>query len=102
MTLQPTARAKLVSAPELTKVVEEAIRAAGSRTPVPTGHNIIISPDILGRVIRELDQAQHFAQAVSKGVNKAGIGAEPVVLTVGPGINIAGFIERDALQIREF
>jgi hypothetical protein len=99
---------KLVSARELSKVVDEAVKAASLRTPTGDGgasggaHNVILRPDILGRLIRELDQAQHFANAVAKGVEKSGIGAEPVVVPIGRGLNIAGFIERDALQIREF
>jgi hypothetical protein len=104
-------KTKLVSARELSKVVDEAVKAAGAGGAGGGGgvgaggaaaHNVIINPDILGRVIRDLAQAQHFADAVAKGVNKAGIAAEPVVLSVGKGINIAGFIEREALHLREF
>jgi hypothetical protein len=106
MNVEATAKPKLVSAHQLSHMVEDAVASASLRLPAASsgdlGHNVILSPDILGRVLRDLDQAQHFAQAVTKGVEKAGIGAEPVVLPIGKGLHIAGFIERDALQFRQF
>ena len=102
MAVEPTSKAKLVSSRELSKVVDEAIKAAGGRVGGGgPGHNIILSPEILGRVLREAE-GQHFAQAVAKGVEKTGINVQPVVISLGHGIEIAGFIERDALQAREF
>src|SRR3954467_1165948 len=105
MALEPTSKAKLVSSRELSRVVDEAVKAASQRGGgggLGGGGNVILRPDILGRMIRELDQAQHFANAVASGVSKAGIPAEPIVLSIGKGFQIAGFIEREALQLREF
>jgi hypothetical protein len=109
MAVEPTTKAKLVSSRELSKIVDEAVKAAAGRTPAGggagagggTSHNLILSPEILGRILREAE-GQHFAQAVAKGVEKTGINVQPVVLPIGHGWEIAGFIERDALQAREF
>jgi hypothetical protein len=102
MASQSLGKAKLVSAHELSRVVDEAVKAASLRTDPGGGtHNVILRPDILGRLIRDAGQAQHFAEAVAKGVTKAGVHAEPVVISIGDGTRIAGFIEREALQLRE-
>jgi hypothetical protein len=102
MAVEPTTKAKLVSARELSKVVDEAVKAAAGRPAIGgSGHNLILSPEILGRILREAE-GQHFAEAVAKGVEKSGISVQPVVLPIGHGWEIAGFIERDALQAREF
>src|SRR4051794_2456086 len=102
MAVEPTTKAKLISARDLAKVVDEAVKVATSHAPAGgTAHNVILRPDILGRLLRQ-GEAQHFADAVSKGVEKAGISVQPVVLPIGHGLEIAGFIERDALQVREF
>jgi len=107
MATNPASKAKLVSSRELSKVVDEAIKAAASRggaggVGAGGGHNVIVRPDILGRMIHDMQQAQHFADAVAKGVEHAGVHVQPVVVPLGTGGHLAGFIERDALQIREF
>jgi len=102
MAVEPTSKTKLVSSRELSKVVDEAIKAAGGRLGGGgPSHNVILSPEILGRILREAE-GQHFAEAVSKGVERAGISVQPVVFPIGHGLEIAGFIERDALLAREF
>ena len=103
MATELTSKTKLVSSRELSRVVDEAIKAAGGRVGSGggPGHNIILSPEILGRILRE-SEGQHFAQAVAKGVEKTGISVQPVVFPIGHGLEIAGFIERDALLAREF
>ena len=102
MATELTGKTKLVSSRDLSKVVDEAIKTAGGRVGGGgPGHNVILSPEILGRILREAE-GQHFAQAVAKGVEKTGIHVQPVVFPIGHGLEIAGFIERDALQAREF
>jgi len=102
MAVEPTSKTKLVSSRELSKLVDEAIKAAGGRVGGGgPGHNVILSPEILGRILRETE-GQHFAEAVTKGVAKTGVNVQPVVFSIGHGMEIAGFIERDALLAREF
>lgn len=100
MASQAVSKAKLVSARDLSKVVDEAVKSASLRVEGGS-HNVILSPNILGRLIRDATEAQHFADAVAKGVTRGGIHVEPVVVSIGDGLRIAGFIERDALQLRE-
>lgn len=102
MTGELTGKTKLVSARELSRAVDEAVKSASARLGEGGGQNVILRPDILGRLIRDASQAQHFAQAVAKGVEKGGVNAQPVVFEIGHGLHIAGFIEREALQVREF
>jgi len=111
MAVEPSSRAKLVSARELSKIVDEAIKSAAQRPAAgavanapalaATGHNVILNPEILGRVLRDAAQAQHFATSVAKGVEKAGFSVQPVAFEIGKGIHIAGFVELDRLVQRE-
>jgi hypothetical protein len=106
MAVEPASKAKLVSSHQLSQAVEEAVKAASQRNLSAAsglaGHNVIVRPDILGRMIRDLEQAKHFSEAVAAGLGKAGTHVDPVVIPLGIGGHLAGFIERDALQIREF
>jgi hypothetical protein len=104
--------AKLVSARELSKIVDEAVRAA-SHPPLAQGaeraaalsagggHNVLISPEILGRVLRDAGEAKQFATTVARSVEKSGFSVHPVSFEIGNGIHIAGFVERDSLLQRE-
>ncbi|MBV9370376.1 MAG: hypothetical protein JO109_01760 [Alphaproteobacteria bacterium] len=91
---------------DLSRVVDEAVKAATQRNAGSAaalgGHNVIVRPDILGRMIRDLTEAQHFSQAVASGVSKSGIQVDPVVIPIGKGGHLAGFVERDSLNLREF
>jgi hypothetical protein len=106
MAVEPTSKAKLVSSHQLSQAVEEAVKAASQRNHSAAsglgGHNILARPDILGRMIRDLEQARHFSESVAAGLGKTGTHVDPVVISLGSGGHLAGFVERDSLQIREF
>lgn len=111
MAVEPSSKAKLVSARDLSKVVDEAVKAASQRSPsgaasggsnlAAAGHNVILNPEILGRILRDAAHAQEFASSVSRGLEKAGFSVQPVSFEIGKGIHIAGFVERDRLLQRE-
>ncbi len=96
--MSTTSKAALISARELPKVVDAAIKAAGDK-----GHAgpFVLRWDIAGKVIREAE-AHAFATNVAKQLGAAGHEVSPAVLTIG-GETLAGFVERNALpQFREF
>lgn len=92
-------KAGLVSARELPKLVEEAIRVAGVKvTPAAIGSKW----DLIGRELARGVDAQAFATAVTKQVNAAGVKAVPAVSIIDKKI-FAGFYEKLAIpQFRQF
>src|SRR5688572_1682941 len=94
MTLAPRGKAGLVSAADLPRIVDAAIKAAGIRG-APTGKTVR-KWEIVGKYAKRLDQGQEFATAVSAQLGEAGFKTSPAVLQIGRDI-ICGFIERGNL-----
>ena len=94
MGLAPTTRASLVSATELPRIVDAAIKAAGIRG-APAGKTIR-KWEIVGKYAKRLDQGQEFAAAVSAQLGEAGFKTSPAVMQIGKDI-LCGFIERGNL-----
>lgn len=95
MTLAPQQKAKLVSARELPKVVEAAVKAASAR--VGGGQEAVSGPvivkwELVGRVARDLAHGEKLAAEISAEMGKAGHEVQPAVLGVGKEI-ICGFFE---------
>ena len=90
--------ATLVSAQELTKIVNHAVKAAGERSGA-TGP-VVLRWELAGRVIRPgpdaLKLAHDFADTVARQVTLGGIEATPAVLIIDKEIT-AGFFERAAV-----
>ena len=97
--LEPSAKATLVSVRDLPKVVDEAVKAANKRLgTVPDTAPAIKKWEIYGRVIRDLGQAEKFADAVSAEVAKSGIAVSPATLIIDKHI-WCGFIERPNIPV---
>jgi hypothetical protein len=97
-------KAALIPARELNSVVAAAVKAAGARVKLPPTDDgpLIIRWELIGRVLRDLNQAQPFAAEVVKELAAKSIKATPAVLIIDKKI-LAGFFERPQLPIeRQF
>lgn len=101
MAITPTSSSKLVSARDLSKVVEAAVKAAGVRGEAVSGP-VIVKWELVGRVAKSLAQGQELATAITGELGKSGMKVQPAVLSVGRQI-ICGFFEPPNVPvIREF
>lgn len=104
MAVAPKPKAGLISARELPSVVDAAVKAASVRVklPVETTGPVIVKWDLIGRVLRDLNQAQPFAAEVVKELAAKNVKASPAVLIVDKKI-LAGFFEKLQVPIeRQF
>jgi hypothetical protein len=87
-------RAQLVSARDLSKKVEAAVKSASARVAgAETAANpLIVKWELVGRRARNLAQGEELAAAVTAELGKSGIKAQPAVLGIGKEI-ICGFFE---------
>lgn len=90
-----TQKTKLVSARELTRVVEAAVKSASSAgIAAETGSKLVKwDGKILGRIVRDKTLQEKFTADVTAAVRKAGIDAQPAQLIIGKDI-LCGFVER--------
>lgn len=101
MAVTPTSSSKLVSARELARTVDAAVKAAGIRGE-PVSGPVIVKWELVGRVARNLAQGQELATAITDELGKSGMKVQPAVLSVGKQI-ICGFFEPPNVPvIREF
>lgn len=103
MAITPTSSSKLVSARELSKVVEAAVKSASVRVPgAEPGGPVVVKWELVGRVAKNLAQGQELATAITGELGKSGLKVEPAVLGVGRQI-ICGFFEPPNVPLlREF
>ena len=93
MTLTPTKRNELVSARELPRVLEAAVKAASARVAgAEAAGPLIVKWELMGRRARDLAQGQKLAAEITAEVGRAGLKVKPAVLGVGKDI-ICGFFE---------
>ena len=84
--------AALVSARELPKVVDEAIKAA-TAAGIASDGPLVVKWDLIGRQVRDLEAGEAFSGAVAKSLTGSGVKASPALLKIDK-IIIAGFFER--------
>ncbi len=103
MTIAPRTKAALVSARELPGLVDAAVKAAAIRAKIPEVEGpVVVKWELVGRVLRDLKQAQPFADGVVAELGAKGVKASPAILTVDKKI-LAGFFEKIAVpQLRQF
>lgn len=103
MAVTPKAKAALVSARELPGLVDAAVKVAAQKVPgVAADDKVTIRWELIGRILRDLKQAQPFADAVSAELKAKGVAVNPAVLIIDKRI-LAGFFERVNLpQQRQF
>ena len=104
MAVTPTRGSKLVSARELSKVVDAAVKAGSARVAGAEAVSgpVIVKWELVGRVARNLAQGQELATAITGELGKSGIKVQPAVLGVGKQI-ICGFFEPPNVPLaREF
>jgi hypothetical protein len=104
MAVTPTRSSKLVSARDLSKVVEAAVKSASARVPGAGAVSgpVIVKWELVGRVAKNLAQGQELANAITGELGKSGMKVQPAVLGVGRQI-ICGFFEPiNVPVIREF
>lgn len=93
MTLAPQAKTKLVSARELSRTVEAAVKAASARVAgAEAASPVILRWELVGRRARTLAQGEELAVAITEELGKSKFQAEPAVLGLGKYI-ICGFFE---------
>lgn len=101
MAITPTKGSKLVSARDLARVVDAAVKSATVRGAEPAGP-VIVKWELVGRVAKTLAQGQELATAITGKLGESGIKVQPAVLGVGRQI-ICGFFEPPNVPIlREF
>src|SRR5690242_13269693 len=97
MTIAPKPKAALVSARELPGLVDAAVKVAAVRAKIPEVEGpIVVKWELIGRVLRDLKQAQPFADGVVAELGAKGIKASPAILIVDKKI-LAGFFEKIAV-----
>ena len=103
MATTPTRGSKLVSARELSKTVEAAVKAASARVAgAEASGPVIVKWELVGRVAKNLAQGQELATAITGELGKSGLKVQPAVLGVGRQI-ICGFFEPPNVPLaREF
>jgi hypothetical protein len=103
VSIAPRTKAALVSARELPNLVDAAVKAAAVRAQIPDAAGpVIVKWELIGRVLRDLKQAQPFADGVVAELGAKGVKASPAILIVDKKI-LAGFFEKIAVpQQRQF
>jgi len=106
MAVAPRTKAALVSARELPKLVDAAVRAAQVKVPkaTPAEDALTLRWELIGRILRERDLgvAQGFADAVVAELKAQNVAASPALLVIDKRI-LAGFFERPNIPVqREF
>ena len=103
MAVTPTRGSKLVSARELSKTVEAAVKSASARVAgAEVSGPVIVKWELVGRVAKNLAQGQELATAITGELGKSGMKVQPAVLGVGRQI-ICGFFEPPNVPVlREF
>ena len=102
MAITPTRGSKLVSARELSKTVEAAVKAASARTGADPSGPVIVKWELVGRIAKNLAQGQELATEITGELGKSGLRVQPAVLGVGRQI-ICGFFEPPNVPLlREF
>ena len=106
MAVTPRTKAALVSARELPKLVDAAVRAAHVKVPkaTPADDALLWRWELIGRILRErdLNVAQGFADAVVTELKAQNVAASPALLVIDKKI-LAGFFERPNIPVpREF
>ncbi len=105
MALAP--KAKLVSARELPGLVTEAVKVAAANPKLKEKIDlsepaITIRWDLIGRILRDLNDAQLFSADVAKSLKARDIAVTPATLIIDKRI-LAGFFERVQVPIeRQF
>jgi len=100
-------KAKLVSARELPGLVSEAVKAAAANPRLKEKLDlsepaITIRWDLIGRILRNLEDAQTFSGDVAKSLKAKNISVTPATLIIDKRI-LAGFFERVQVPIeRQF
>ena len=100
-------KAKLVSARELSGLVTEAVKAAAANPKLKEKLDlaepaITIRWDLIGRILRNLEDAQTFSGDVAKSLKAKNISVTPATLIIDKRI-LAGFFERVQVPIeRQF
>ena len=99
-------KAALVSARELSGLVQAAVRVAQEKVPkaTPIDDALIVRWELVGRILRERDFgiAQSFAEEVVAELNAKNVAAKPALLVIDRRI-LAGFFERvNVPQLRQF
>lgn len=102
MAITPTRGSKLVSARELSKVVEAAVKAGSARVAgAEASGPVIVKWELVGRVAKNLAQGQELAKAITAELGPE-MRVQPAVLGVGRQI-ICGFFEPPNVpELREF
>ena len=104
MAVTPTSSSKLVSARELSRTVEAAVKSASARVAGAEAVSgpVIVKWELVGRVAKTLAQGQELATAITGELGKSGMKVQPAVLGVGRQI-ICGFFEPPNVPLaREF
>lgn len=103
MAVTPTRSSKLVSARELSRTVEAAVKSASARVAgAEASGPVIVKWELVGRVAKNLAQGQELATAITGELGKSGLKVQPAVLGVGRQI-ICGFFEPPNVPLaREF
>jgi hypothetical protein len=87
-------QAQLISMRQLPKIVDEAVRAAHGRIGDAAGEGKIINRwEIYGRILRDLELGEKFANEVTQNVARQGFAVQPAILKIDRDI-LCGFIER--------
>lgn len=87
----PTRRAALIPARNLSKVIDQAIQQAGPRLQgIETEPRLVRKWELIGRVVRDVRQAEKFAAEVSA---ELGPNVSPAYVKIDDKI-LAGFIEK--------
>lgn len=105
MALAP--KAKLVSARELHGLVAEAVKVAAANPKLKEKLDlsepaVTIRWDLIGRILRNLEDAQTFSGGVASALKAKNIAVTPATLIIDKRI-LAGFFERTQVPIeRQF
>ena len=94
MAVTPIRKSNLIAARELPRVVDAAVKAASARVAgAEAASGVIVKWELIGRVAKNLAQAQELATGITSEVSKsAGVKVQPAVLSVGKQI-VCGFFE---------
>lgn len=87
---------ELVSASELSETVAAAIKDAGIRIDDP----VSVKWDLIGRQAQSPEEGKRLATEITGALGKAGLTAQPAVLSIGDQI-ICGYFEPPPIE-REF
>ncbi|MGZ8285075.1 MAG: hypothetical protein ACXWUO_02055 [Allosphingosinicella sp.] len=101
MAITPAKGSKLVSARDLARVVDAAVKSATVRGAEPAGP-VIVKWELVGRVAKNLAQGHELATAITGKLGESGLKVQPAVLGVGRQV-ICGFFEPPNVPLsREF